>query len=47
MAQGENVVANMAKHDNILLPLCSVYMHAARTSIKDDEIMKTLRKYCM
>ena len=36
MAQGENVVANMAKHDNNRLPLQTVSMHAVTTIIVDD-----------
>ena len=47
MDQGENLVANMAKHDNNLLPLRSVSMHAVTTGIKDNEIMKTARKVRM
>ena len=44
MAQGENVVANMAKHDNKRLPLRAFSMHAVRTSIEDNERMKNTCK---
>ena len=44
MAQGENVVSNMAKHDNNQLPLRTVFMHAVRTSIENNERMKIARK---
>ena len=47
MAQGENVVANIAKYDNNRFPLRAVSMHAVRTSVKDNKIMKTARKGCM
>ena len=42
--QGENVVANMAKHHNNQLTLRALYVHAARTSIEDNEIMKNVQK---
>ena len=44
MAQGENVMANMAKHDNKRLPLRAFSMHAVRTSIEDNERMKNTCK---
>ena len=47
MAQGENMVDNMSKHDTNKLPLRAVSMHAVRTSIKDNERMKTVYKYRM
>ena len=47
MEQGENMVANMAKHDHNQLPLSAVSMHSVRTSIKDNERMNTSCKGCM
>ena len=47
MAQGENVVTNMEKHDNNRLPLRAVSVHVFRTSIKDNEIMETALNGCM
>ena len=47
MAQGEIVVANMEKHENKQLPLCAVSMHAIKTSIENNERMKTARKVSM
>ena len=44
MEQGENMVANMAKHDNNRLPLRAFSMHAVRTSIEDNERTKNARK---
>ena len=44
MAQGENIVANMEKHDNNRLPLRAVSIHEVITSIEDNERMKTARK---
>ena len=38
------MVANMAKEDNNRLPLRAVSMHAVRTSIEDNEIMKIAHK---
>ena len=40
MTQGENVVTNMAKHDNNGLPFHEFSMHAVRTSIEGNEIAK-------
>ena len=46
MAQGESVVANMVKHDNIRLTLRTIFMQVVRTSIEDNKGMndaKTIR----
>ena len=45
MAKGENVVANMAKHDNNQLPLHALSTHVVRTSIEDNKIIQNVRKY--
>ena len=44
MSQGENMVANMSKHDNNQIPLRAVSMHAVRKILKDNKIMKTACK---
>ena len=38
------MVANMAKEDNNRLPLRAVSMHAVRTIIRGNEIIKTVYK---
>ena len=44
MAQGEDLMANVAKHDNSRLHLRTIFLHVVRTSIEDNEGMKNVCK---